>query len=41
MSLLSEKYGTECVEESDDGISITITVDGVTAVIDLETLVSR
>ena len=39
MSLLEEKYGKELVSESDDGVSITINLDGVTAVIDLETLV--
>ena len=39
MSLLKEKYGVESVEESDDGVSITITLDGIVAVIDLETLV--
>ena len=39
MSLLEEKYGKELVTESDDGVSITISVDGTIAVIDLETLV--
>eukprot|EP00795_Rhopilema_esculentum_P012678 gene12678-3391_t len=38
MSLLEEKYGKELVTESDDGVSITISVDGTIAVIDLETL---
>ena len=40
VSLLEEKYGREFVEESDDGAALTISVDGINAVIDLETLVS-
>jgi len=38
VSLLEEKYGREFVEESDDGAALTISVDGINAVIDLETL---
>eukprot|EP00794_Sanderia_malayensis_P017062 gene17062-18780_t len=38
VNLLGEKYGNDSVEESEDGTSITITVDSVVAVIDLETL---